>query len=114
MSLHHVADIASSAPALLEAAMLLCFGVAWPVANLRMLRVRRSEGKGLGFTLMILCGYLAGASAKLVMAAHGAVLAPLFWLYMLNAGSVAVNIALQWRFGRQSVRNRLSAVSMVS
>jgi hypothetical protein len=113
MSLHHVTDIASSAPTLLEALMLLCFGVAWPVANLRMLRVRRAEGKGLGFTLMILCGYLAGASAKLVTAAHGVDLAPVFWLYLLNVGSVAVNLALQWHFGRQGVGRRLSTVSMV-
>jgi hypothetical protein len=69
MSLKDVADFAASAPTLLEALMLLCCGAAWPVANLRMLRmlrVRRAEGKGLGFTLRVLCGYLAGASAKLV------------------------------------------------
>jgi len=48
----------------LESIMLLCFGLAWPVANLRMLRTRCPEGKGLAFALIIMVGYLAGTSAK--------------------------------------------------
>ena len=56
---------------LLEGLMLLCFGVAWPVANMRMLRTRLPEGKGLAFTLIILCGYAAGTTAKLVLTAQG-------------------------------------------
>lgn len=89
---------------LLEAAMLLCFGLAWPLANMRMLRTRRAEGKGLAFTLVILCGYVCGAAAKLVFAAQGAGLAPVFWLYLLNTGSVALNLALQWHLARRAAR----------
>ena len=48
----------------IESIMLLCFGLAWPVANLRMLRTRCPEGKGLAFALIIMVGYLAGTSAK--------------------------------------------------
>lgn len=95
------ADAAAAAPMLLEGLMLLSFGVAWPVANLRMLRHRRPEGKGLGFTLIILCGYVAGASAKLLLTTHGAALAPVFWLYLLNGSSVALNLFLQWHYGRR-------------
>lgn len=87
-------------PLLLEGTMLACFGLAWPLANLRMLRTRRPEGKGLGFTLVVLCGYLAGASAKLLLTAAGAALAPVFWLYLLNAGSVGLNLFLQWHLAR--------------
>ncbi|MEP7300932.1 MAG: hypothetical protein ABI699_05340 [Caldimonas sp.] len=86
-------------PQLLEAAMLVCFGVAWPIANLRMLRSHRAEGKGLAFTLIILCGYVAGSLAKLVGATPGAGPSPMFWLYLLNTASVAVNLSLQWYFG---------------
>ena len=86
-------------PQLLEAFMLLCFGLAWPLANLRMLRNQRAEGKGLGFTLTILCGYLAGATAKLLLASYGTPLALCFWLYVLNAVSVGINLGLQWYFG---------------
>jgi hypothetical protein len=84
---------------LLEAAMLICFGLAWPLANLRMLRSGRPEGKGLPFTLVILAGYLCGAAAKLIATSQGAPLAPVFWLYLLNTASVGVNLFLQWHCG---------------
>lgn len=87
-------------PTLLEAAMLVCFGVAWPLANLRMLRSGRAEGKGAVFTAIILCGYVAGALAKLALASHGHTLPPVFWLYALNTLSVGGNLLLQWRLGR--------------
>ena len=97
MSLPTLLDPATL-PTLLEAAMLVCFGVAWPVANLNMWRNRQIQARGWMFTLIILCGYLIGASAKLLCLEHGGALAPVFWLYVLNAGSVATNLGLQWFF----------------
>ena len=99
----------TSAPILLEALMLTCFGLAWPMANIRMLRTGRAEGKGLAFTLIILCGYLAGATAKLVLATSATPLAPVFWLYVLNATSVGANLGLQWHLGRKA---RASAIGL--
>lgn len=87
-------------PTLLEATMLICFGIAWPLANLTMLRSRQAQGKGWMFTLIILCGYLIGAGSKLLAAGHGAGLPPVFWLYLLNAASVGLNLGLQWFFAR--------------
>jgi hypothetical protein len=85
----------------LEALMLLCFGLAWPVNSLGMLRRRRPEGKGLAFTAIIWSGYVAGASAKLLLAAHaGSSLPPVFWLYVLNGITVGVNAALYLHFRR--------------
>lgn len=98
-----------NAPQLLEAAMLVCFGLAWPVANLRMLLTRRVEGKGMVFTMIILCGYVAGSLSKLAGAADCAAPAPMFLLYALNTMSVGVNLALQWYFGRHL---RASACAM--
>jgi hypothetical protein len=96
--------LASMAPATcLEAAMLVCFGVAWPVATVRMWLRRRAEGQGLAFTGIILCGYAAGAGAKLVDVPSDAGLAamdPVLWLYLVNLVWVAANLALQWHFGR--------------
>ena len=85
----------------LEAVMLVCFGVAWPCASLRILRTGRAQSNGLGFTLVILCGYLFGASSKMLVALRGAELAPVFWLYAVNALSVAVNLGLQLQYGRR-------------
>ena len=84
---------------LLEAVMLICFGVAWPLANLRMLRSGRAEGKGMAFTAIIFCGYIAGALAKLAWATSAHTLPLVFWLYVLNAVSVGSNLLLQWRLG---------------
>jgi hypothetical protein len=85
--------------------MLTCFGLAWPMANLRMLRTGRAEGKGLSFTLIIFCGYLAGAAAKIALITQATPLAPVFWLYALNATSVGTNLVLQWHLGRPSRSN---------
>ena len=86
---------------LLEAVMLICFGVAWPLANLRMLRSGRAEGKGMAFTAIILCGYVAGALAKLAWATSAHTLPLVFWLYVLNTLSVGGNLLLQWRLGNR-------------
>ena len=85
---------------LLEALMLICFGIAWPLANLRMLRTGRVEGKGKAFTAIILCGYIAGAVAKLAWATSAHALPLVFWLYVLNTVSVGGNLVLQWRLER--------------
>jgi hypothetical protein len=93
------------AATLLEGLMLVCFGIAWPVANVRMLRSGKPEGKGLAFTLIILCGYVAGGSAKLLPAGSGHALQPVFWLYALNTLSVGINLGLQaWLARRRQGR----------
>lgn len=84
---------------LLEGAMLVCFGLAWPVANLQMLKSRRPQGKGLPFTFIVLAGYLSGAAAKVVLGLQEGPLPILFWLYALNGASVALNLGLQWHYG---------------
>ena len=101
MSLAVLAD-PNLLPMLLEAVMLICFGIAWPLANLRMLRTGRAEGKGMAFTAIILCGYIAGALAKLAGATSAHTLPAVFWLYVLNTVSVAANLLLQWRLARRS------------
>ena len=88
-------------PMMLEAVMLICFGVAWPLANLRMLRTGKAEGKGMAFTAIILCGYVAGALAKLAWATSAHALPAVFWLYVLNTFSVAANLVLQGRLARR-------------
>lgn len=96
--LEKVAAMSISAVTLLEAAMLVSFGFAWPIANLRMLRLRRAEGRGRLPTALVFLGYCAGISAKAVGAYHGVALAPVFWLYLLNAASVAMNLVLQLHY----------------
>jgi lipopolysaccharide export LptBFGC system permease protein LptF len=83
----------------LEGAMLVCFGVSWPVAILKTLRTRRVEGKSLAFLVLICTGYLAGIAAKFFRAAApSGSLEPVTALYAVNAVLVAVDIALYLRF----------------
>lgn len=72
-------------------------------------RARLAEGRGFAFTLIILCGYVAGSLAKLAGAAPVAAPAPMFWLYLLNTASVAVNLSLQ-RYFRPQPRAAVAAV----
>ncbi len=89
-----------SAATILEMTMLICFGCAWPLASLRILRTRRVDGRGLLPTALIFCGYVAGMGAKLCACSIDGCLASVFWLYLLNAVSVGVNLGLQWYFSR--------------
>ncbi len=104
----------------LQGLMLLCFSLAWPLANVRLwrslqqrrtaLRVLRS-GRGRGFTLVVLCGYLAGVATQLAQVLAGHPLGAMFWFYLVNAVSVAVHLALQVRGRcacRRAVRRQIS------
>ena len=82
-----------------EAAMLICFGASWPLAILKTLRTRRTEGKSLAFLVMIFAGYLAGMTAKCVRAATaGAWPEWVTALYALNGAMVVVEIGLYLKF----------------
>lgn len=93
------AQVQGDVAGLLEAAMLVCFGAGWPVAIAKTLRVRRVDGKSLGFLVLVFSGYLAGIGAKFVRAANAD--ETVHWvaaLYAINAMLVAVDIGLCIRF----------------
>ena len=83
---------------LFEAGMLACFGVSWPVAVLRTLRTRQTEGKSLAFLVLIFVGYLLGIAAKFVLAGEGGGLQPVTALYGFNATFVGLDILLYLRY----------------
>ena len=90
-----------TAAQVLEATMLLCFSVSWPVSILKTWRAKRVEGKSGIFLALILTGYLAGLAAKLVRAAHQGVWPePVTVLYPVNALLVAVDLGLFLRYRR--------------
>ena len=87
----------------LEAGMLICFGVSWPVDILKTLRTRRTEGKSLLFMTLVLTGYVLGFSAKISRAAWANELPE--WisvLYVFNAVTITVDIAVTSWMRRQS------------
>ena len=47
-----------------EAAMIVCFGVSWPVAIWKTLQTKHVHGKSLAFLALVACGYGFGIIHK--------------------------------------------------
>ena len=92
-----------------EAAMLVCFGLAWPVSIIRSWRSRSTGGKSIVFSVVILIGYLMGILNK-VLYQQGS---PTFWvvyLYALNFVMVGID-ALIWLRNRRIEKAREASAS---
>jgi hypothetical protein len=83
-------------PELLEAIMVVCFGLSWPLSILKSMRARTAKGKSPFFLSMILLGYGAGIASKLT----AGVLTYVFFFYVLNFCMVAVDLGLYVRNAR--------------
>ena len=83
----------------LEAGMLICFGLSWPVSIFKSLRMKYVRGKSLPFMCLIFVGYLFGLSAKYLRAAAMGTSPELVTvLYGLNACFVGTEIFLYFRY----------------
>ena len=51
---------------ILEIIMVVSFGASWPLNVMKSYKARTTKGKSLGFLLLILFGYIAGITSKLV------------------------------------------------
>jgi hypothetical protein len=94
-------NLSSAWPQALEAGMLLCFATSWPIAIMKMLKSKRSEGKSLGFVLLVFIGYLLGIGAKASYAmTYRTSLPAIIWLYVLNSLTVATDALLYLYYRR--------------
>ncbi len=72
----------------LECVMLICFGVSWPINAVKHWKARTAKSTSLPFLILILVGYIAGITAKiLVPPKHFYVLL----IYIINFCSVSVD-----------------------
>jgi hypothetical protein len=78
-----------------EAAMLLCFGISWPISIAKTLRTKVVAGKSPVFMLVIIIGYACGIVHKILFAYDW-----IIFLYALNMTMVAVDLALYVRYSR--------------
>ena len=78
---------------LLEAMMIVSFGISWPLSIIRSYRSRSTKGKSIFFSCFILFGYICGIVAKLML--HKYNLA--FYFYILNITMVSIDIFLYFR-----------------
>lgn len=73
--------------------MLVCFGFSWPLNVIKAYKARSAKGTSLAFILLIITGYLAGISAKLINHQTNYVLV----VYLLNLVIVLTNLAIYFR-----------------
>ena len=78
---------------ILETVMLVCFGFSWPLNVIKAHRAKTAKGTSLPFILLIIAGYIAGISAKLITGQVNYVLIA----YILNLAIVSLNVAVYFR-----------------
>lgn len=78
---------------ILETTMLVCFGFSWPLNVIKAYRAKTSKGTSLPFILLIITGYIAGISAKLISGQINYVLIA----YILNLSIVSLNVIVYFR-----------------
>lgn len=88
----------------LEAAMLICFGLSWPINAYKNYKAGTAAGTSWQFILLITVGYLAGIAAKFASGMINWVLA----VYFINLVCLAVNWAVYFR------NRRLDAARLAS
>ena len=72
-----------------EIIMLVCFGCAWPISIIKMIRSKKTGGKSVIFSFVILVGYISGLINKLVVIGKFDIACP---FYIFNCAAVAVDI----------------------
>lgn len=86
---------------LLEALMILCFGLSWPISIRKSLVSKTAKGKSLFFEFFIWIGYIFGIIRKFMLIAAGKEEGWLFYLalffYFLNIIEITIDMGLYFR-----------------
>ena len=86
----------------LEAIMLICFGLSWPMNAYKNFKARTAAGTSWQFILLITLGYFAGIAAKFVSGTINWVLA----VYFINVVCIAANWVVYFATPRHRRRTR--------
>lgn len=90
---------------ILEAAMVLCFGISWPLSIVKSYRARTAKGKSLLFLLFIFTGYVAGIAWKMILLAETGEIKWPTYFYFLNLVMVGTDIVMYFRNKRLDAKN---------
>ena len=83
-----------------EVVMIVSFGVSWPLNVIKAYKARTAKGKSLAFLLLILFGYVAGITSKLINEAYMASFAEKWYVlffYVLNFTMVSLDLIMYIR-----------------
>ena len=70
--------------------MLVCFGLSWPISLIKTIKAHTAKKMSFRFTLLIILGYLAGISAKLMSRTINYVCV----IYIINLVVVCMNLVV--------------------
>ena len=79
----------------LEATMLIMFGISWPFNLMKSIRTKSTKGKSLLFLMLIDLGYIAGITSKFFSTSF--VWATDWWvfaIYVINFLFVSADLAM--------------------
>ena len=79
--------------AIFETIMLVCFGLSWPINVVKAYIAGTTKGTSLPFILLIITGYFAGITAKIVNGQFNYV----FIVYIFNLLIVMLNVVVYFR-----------------
>ena len=85
---------------LLEIVMIVSFGASWPMNVIKSYKVRTAKGKSAAFLCLILFGYIAGITGKLLNEAYMADFAEKWYVlffYVLNFIMVSADLVIYIR-----------------
>lgn len=85
---------------ILEIVMIVSFGASWPMNVMKSWKARTAKGKSVAFLLLILFGYVAGITSKLVNEAYMAEFASKWYVlffYCLNFIMVFTDLMIYFR-----------------
>ena len=85
---------------ILEVIMIVSFGASWPLNVIKSYKARTTKGKSLVFLLLILFGYVAGITSKLINTAYMAQIEQKWYVlffYVLNFIMVTLDLCMYIR-----------------
>jgi hypothetical protein len=86
---------------LLEALMIICFGLSWPISIYRSYVSRSAKGKSLFFEVFLWIGYVFGITRKFIQLSMGSGLDFLFYMgfffYFLNIIEITIDMLFYFR-----------------
>lgn len=78
---------------ILEAGMMVCFGVSWPIAAYKTFKTKSVGGKSFSFSCLIMTGYVCGVLHKLLYSLDWVI-----FLYLLNMFFLSLDMILYLRY----------------
>lgn len=86
---------------LLEALVIFCFGLSWPISIRKSLVSRTAQGKSLFFEVFLLIGYAFGILRKILqvsmLGCSGVIFYLSFFFYVLNFIEISIDVLLYFR-----------------